>query len=326
MKNYSQKNSSLTQWNYNLVLEQQHFSRSNEFLHSYSLRKLPYPRHLISHHVILRKPLHTIRSEHSRIFLLNPTNIIQVDENTLYKFYCTINLIFQKIGFRVYFFLQSVDLEAAFLRIKTKNIPISTVIDIGASNGRWSRVAYKYYPTAFFFLIEANKIHEKGLQAFKKYIKNSDFVLKAAGDIRGECLFEASAPFGGVASHFDQIGEGWIKTQMTTVDFEVEQHHLNAPFLLKLDTHGFEIPILKGAEKSLERTNILIIEAYNFKIIEERNDCLLFYELCKYLETKGFRPIDLIDPKFRAKDQSLWQMDIVFIRAEREEFKYNKER
>jgi len=36
------------------------------------------------------------------------------------------------------------------------------------------------------------------------------------------------------------------------------------PYLIKLDTHGVEIPILNGSAQTLKDTNVLVVEVYNF--------------------------------------------------------------
>jgi hypothetical protein len=106
----------------------------------------------------------------------------------------------------------------------------------------------------------------------------------------------------------------------TRIDTIIEKYSLRPPYLIKLDTHGFEIPILEGASETLKQTNLLVIEAYNFRITE---NSLRFFELCRYMEEKGFLPVDISDMTRRKKDYSFWQMDISFIRKESPEFKDN---
>ena len=67
-------------------------------------------------------------------------------------------------------------------------------------------------------------------------------------------------------------------------------------------------------------TSVIIVETYNFDLTK---DSLKFWEMCEYLEKRGFRPVDITEPMFRPKDQALWQMDLVFIRSDREEFRIN---
>lgn len=194
-----------------------------------------------------------------------------------------------------------------------------TVIDVGASDGRWSSELMRRYPSADYLLIEAQPVHEPKLKEFCARHGNARYVLAAAGPEEGEIYFDAEDPFGGVASHTPVERYG-IRVSMTTVDTQVERHALAPPYLVKLDTHGFEVPILRGAAHVLTQTSVLIIECYNFRIAPE---CLLFHEMCQYLGERGFRCIDMFDLLYRPYDEAFWQMDMVFMRSDRAEFAYH---
>src|SRR5262249_47882245 len=99
---------------------------------------------------------------------------------------------------------------------------------------------------------------------------------------------------------------------MATLDTLARQRGLSGPFLVKLDTHGFEVPILEGARETLGHTAMLIIEAYNFTLCP---GCLRFHELCAFLEARGFRCADLLEPMHRPGDGAFWQIDLLFLPA-----------
>ena len=210
-----------------------------------------------------------------------------------------------------------VSLHDALNRITRRKLEINTVIDIGASDGRWSKCVRPFYPDAFYYLIEANPYHEDQLKLFKKNTPHLDYIISAAGDTSGDLYFDSEELFGGVASHTPFDKKTCIIVPATTVDQEVQRKQLRPPFLVKLDTHGFEVPILNGAEQTLQHTNLLIIETYNFDIGKES---LRFWEMCSLLYSKGFRPIDMCDPLYRSFDDSFWQIDLLFIPKERKEF------
>jgi FkbM family methyltransferase len=198
------------------------------------------------------------------------------------------------------------------------NIHINTVLDVGASNGCWSRDCMRYFPDASYVLFEPQPVHSDALDSFTKSCKQTVIpVKKAVGGSVGETLFDAPSPFGGALAM--QEDGSTIKVGLTTIDASISQLQLDGPYLLKLDTHGFEKSILDGASDTLEKAEILVIEAYNYKITDE---ALLFWELCAYLSEKGFRPIDLVDVMYRQHDNSLWQMDLFFIRSTWEGFNY----
>lgn len=162
------------------------------------------------------------------------------------------------------------------------------------------------------FLVEAQPVHEPALKVFcAANPGRRTHLLAAAGKVDGQTHFDAGDPFGGLATA-EPSGSADIVVPMVALDNEVQRRNLSPPFLLKLDTHGFEVPILEGFSKSLPQASLLVIEAYNFRIAK---DSLLFFQLCEYLLERGFRPVDLVDVVVRAPGDALWQMDLFFARS-----------
>ncbi|MBR1232027.1 FkbM family methyltransferase [Bradyrhizobium sp. AUGA SZCCT0182] len=204
----------------------------------------------------------------------------------------------------------------ALEKIAARGLEISTVIDVGASNGMWSAVTRQSFPKASYLLIEAQKVHKPDLINYCLTNSNTDYVLAAAGDSIGQIYFDDSAPFGGVASH-QPTEAARTMLPVTTIDHEVSTRRLSGPFLIKLDTHGFEVPILQGAAETLKHANLVVIEVYNFKITDQS---LLFDEMCAYMRTLGFGVIDISEPLWRQRDNAFWQLDLFFIPLTRPEF------
>jgi len=213
----------------------------------------------------------------------------------------------------------SASTEDGISRCKKKDIEISTVIDVGASDGRWTKMCMKYYSKSSYFLIEAQQPHEENLIKFKKKYKNVDYIISAAGNRQGQIYFDVSNILFGRAQE-EAFEKDCIKVPVTTIDHEVRVRSLKPPFLIKLDTHGYEVPILEGARETLGKSNILILETYFFKLSK---NCLKFYDICKYLENKGFYPIDMVEIIHRPYDYSLWQVDMYFTRSDGNEFIHN---
>lgn len=198
--------------------------------------------------------------------------------------------------------------------------PVNTIIDVGASNGCWSQRLLPCYPNANYLLIEAQRqAHGAALETFARQHAQVQYVLAAAGNRRGVIYFDASDPFGGLAGE-QPFTQHNIEVEVTTVDEEVSQRSLPGPYLLKLDTHGFEVPIFEGAAETLKHTALLIVEVYNFELTR---GCLRFPQLCAYLEERGFRCLDLLEIMHRPKDNVLWQMDMVFAPASNPVFASN---
>jgi FkbM family methyltransferase len=210
-------------------------------------------------------------------------------------------------------------LRAALKRCKGRGLQAQTVIDIGASDGRWSIIARKFFPHARYLLVEAQETHKKALEKLKTNTSGIEYVIAAAGNRAGTIFFDAGDLFGGLASA-TPVGEHCISVPMVTVDEEVSRLKLSPPYLLKLDTHGFELPILDGAKNTLMSASLVIIETYNFRLTD---NSLKFHEMCAFMESKGFSCIDLIEPMHRPGDQAFWQMDLVFIPSNNAVFSSN---
>ena len=180
----------------------------------------------------------------------------------------------------------------------------------------------QYFPASKYLLIEAQPVHEPALREFCARHPNAQFALAAAGERVGRIFFDAADPFSGQAS-VHRTAAANVELPVTTVDHEVRARKLDGPYLLKFDTHGFELPILKGALDTLSKTDVIIMECYNFRIAPEG---LTFDEMCRHLAGLGFRCIDLVDPMYRPHDGAFWQMDLVFVRQTRPEFNYQQYR
>jgi FkbM family methyltransferase len=207
-------------------------------------------------------------------------------------------------------------MEGALRGLSSRGHGFKTVVDIGASDGSWSALLMRHFPACRYLLVEAQPVHEPALRAYCARHPNAQYVLAAAGEREGHIHFDASDAFGGVAS-YEPSGASDIRVPVVSVDAELKARGLQGPYLLKLDTHGFEIPILKGAAQTLASTEVIVMECYNYRIAPE---CLTFDEMCRYLGERGFRCVDLVDPLYRPYDDSFWQMDLVFVREDRPEF------
>lgn len=211
-----------------------------------------------------------------------------------------------------------ISLEAALSRCRGRISHVGTLLDVGASNGSWSLLARRHFPEMGCFMIEAQQEHETALLKLKRGGPSFDYMIAAAGDCDGSVHFQEGDLFGGVATHCPK-GDGFRQVPMVALDSVVKDRLLSPPFMLKLDTHGFEVPILEGAEETLRKTVLIVIEVYNFQLMPQS---LRFHEIIAYLEERGFRCVDICDPLFR-KDGVLWQMDLFFMRADVAEFNSN---
>jgi FkbM family methyltransferase len=202
----------------------------------------------------------------------------------------------------------------ALRRIHGRGVPVGTIIDVGASNGSWSKMATQIWPDARAHLIEAYDHWEFSLDALAARQPNFSYTMAAAGAEIGTAYFAMNSadPLGGYTSHSGDRLARSVRT--VTIDSEAARLQLKPPYLIKLDTHGAERQILAGAEKTLADTSVLVIEVYNFFTEAQR-----FPAITTLAESYGFHCIDIGEPLFRPHDRAFWQIDLFFVRSDRPE-------
>jgi FkbM family methyltransferase len=210
-------------------------------------------------------------------------------------------------------------MEGALYRCKIRGLQVNTVIDVGASDGRWTRMCLNHLPSSSYLLFEPQEPHMIGMEKLKEKYGNVEYITAAAGNRKGEIFFDNGDLLGGLVSE-TSFEKNCIKVPITTIDIEVSKRGLEPPFLIKLDTHGYEIPILERAKQTIKQAELIIIETYNFKL---SGNSLKYYEMCSYMEKLGFSSIEIVDLMSRKLDSSFWQMDTFFIPSSRIEFKNN---
>lgn len=168
-----------------------------------------------------------------------------------------------------------------------------------------------YFPDADYLLVEANAAHAPGLTRFCAAHPRARFVIAAASDAPGEVAFDGSDLFGGQARPAAGRSTGLVPAARLDdlIGSEDAGSALPGPYLLKLDTHGHEVPILTGAGRVLAGASLVVIETYMFNIAEQS---LLFHEMVGLMREKGFGVTDMSDPLWRTGDRSLWQVDFYF--------------
>lgn len=204
----------------------------------------------------------------------------------------------------------------AMLRRLAARFTPATIIDVGASDGRWARMAHEIWPDANLLLIEANPKLYRQLLDFAHDDQVHRWPLEAlvAGyfDTSQRVRFNEENPFQGAPMAGDGPGQ-WVKC--TNIDLAVKTATkgyaiLNAPYLIKLDVHGREHEILSGARETLKNTGAIVAEVYTWS---QGWNSLRAMDLIPLIEREyGFLPSDLCEPMRRPFDGRLSQVDMLF--------------
>jgi len=229
----------------------------------------------------------------------------------------TVNRLIAPTGAQLY--RAGVDMEYALGWLATRDHGIRGILDLGAAQGNWSRMALDLFPEAQVVGVDPLKEREPNLDRLRGENPRFDYVLAVAGEDDGGTVdLAVTEDLDGSSVHGS---EGQMRTvPVRSVDSIVAEKGLGAPYFLKFDTHGFEAPILRSAEKTLGQTRFLVMEAYNFRHTPET---LLFHEMIGFMAERGFRVTHLVDVLNRPTDGALWQIDLMFARDDDPVFQSN---
>ena len=185
---------------------------------------------------------------------------------------------------------------------------LRTVVDVGANRGQFALYALARFPSAHIIAFEPlPEPREQMMRLFQKQDR-VEVVPVALGDNDGEGVMHLSAKddsssllaIGGrQVSSFPGTEEiGTTVTRVRTLDSVLADCELRRPALLKVDVQGFELPVLRGAEKTLESFDQILVEASFVELYEGQ---ALFPAISSHLEAHSFQ---LVSGRISAVDTS----------------------
>jgi FkbM family methyltransferase len=185
-----------------------------------------------------------------------------------------------------------------------------TILDIGAHVGEFNMFCNYYFPNSYILSIEGNKDCEEALKA-----KNINYLICLLGDENkktifyknNDCLGTGHSIYKELTRHYDEQILIKEELDLKTLDFLFEKNNINVHFdLIKIDTQGSEIDILKGAKNTIKNTKGILLEV-SYKPYNE--NAPLEYEVIKYMENIGFLLKEELD-----NNPNVGQRDLLFIR------------
>jgi FkbM family methyltransferase len=211
------------------------------------------------------------------------------------------------------------EMYAGLSGLKNIGIPVKTIVDIGAASGSWTVMAKDIWPECSYVLFEPLEERKAELEKLSSDNSNIFIVPYAAGKTISEAKFYVADDLdgSGVTNGQNNSIDNVRIVKQTSIDIEIQKLQLSGEYIIKLDTHGYEVPIIEGCAEIIKNVSTFIIECYGFQIAE---NSLLFWEMCRYMNDLGFRLYNIVDVMNRQKDGSFWQCDAFFIRKDHEVF------
>ena len=206
--------------------------------------------------------------------------------------------------------------------LKAKGFRPGTVIDIGVATGTpW---LYKF-PEAKLVLVEPNPQFRPDLERIKSN-HQADILPFAAGIKTGVLPLNVDINAPSSSSFYDvtaDVQSYWQRrgyhrpveprqVDVRPLDMMIDERY-RGPFLIKIDTEGFEMQVLEGAVQTLTKAACLIIET---SVARRHEGSYAFADLIAFLAANGFAFSDILDVQSFDGDGGISYMDIAFTRTE----------
>jgi FkbM family methyltransferase len=193
----------------------------------------------------------------------------------------------------------------------------STIIDVGAYEGQWTRRMVPIFPAAHFLLFEAQpskqEIIRRNLAKFAGY----ELEIAVLGAVEGREVTFYDMETG--SSYYPEL-TSYPRTaraaQTKTLDRMLSGRALGE-ILIKLDTQGSELDILMGAPRLLEEAVCVILEA---SLYDYNKEAPTLANAIQFLDSHGFSAVDVIEVHRRSYDGALVQVDLAFLKRRSEVF------
>ena len=208
------------------------------------------------------------------------------------------------------------DLTSVVQHLTSKGYVINSVFDVGANKGRWTAEYNQLLPNATFCMFEANPNQQAPKLAtnhkwFNSVLSDPDTTEVKFYSISGT----GDSYYKERTVVYDNCTPLILPT--TTLDKLVAKHSLPPPQLMKMDTQGSELDILKGANNILSGVDILVTET---AILPYNDGAPTFNDYLNTMSTLGFVPVGI--EEIHIALNLLVQLDVVYLRREIKEQYY----
>ena len=205
--------------------------------------------------------------------------------------------------------------------------PLQVIFDVGANTGQTAHKLRHHFPLAQLHCFEPYPDAFDQLQASLAADPKGVAHQVALGDQNGSALLfvnNESATNSFLANQPDPARQGphaYIQARdrtlapMQTLTAFCRQQNISTIDLLKIDTQGYELHVLRGAQPMLTPTQIRLIylEVLFYPLYEAQ---ARFYEIQALLDKSGYRLFNFYEPAWSNQHGLLWA-DALFYGAEK---------
>ena len=187
-----------------------------------------------------------------------------------------------------------------------------TIIDVGVAHG--THDLYISFPDAMHILVEPINEFDPLVKKIRNKIKNSIYISAAATNYDGTTIINVHPDLNGSSLYKEEEDSNvnGFEREVTaiTIDKICLEYMTTGPYLIKIDTQGSELDVLRGAGKILSETELVILEVSFFEFFKGGPQIT---DSIEFMKSKGFVPYEIFGLQYRLLDKAMSQVDIAFI-------------
>jgi FkbM family methyltransferase len=188
----------------------------------------------------------------------------------------------------------------------------STICDIGASDGRWTRQCLEVFPRARYFCVDPLDENQPKLAKLCTTHPNVEYWQGCLGSKAGKVILNVDGDGSSVLlGHWGNRYGVQREVAEETLDDLVGRRICPQPDLIKLDVQGYELQVLRGATEVLREVQAIIAEVSFFSFHEGMP---LFHQVVGELAQHGFVVYDILSLSLRPMDRAAGQTDVLFLK------------
>jgi FkbM family methyltransferase len=204
------------------------------------------------------------------------------------------------------------EIPFALERLRAVGFQPTQIFDVGAYQGEFAQCCLSVWPKAKVACFEAQ---EHKVTQLEQLASQQPAISVFAGLLGAEVREQVPLHLVETASSVlaEQIPQNFPVQfyPMRTVDQIVREHFSDRrPDFLKLDVQGYELEVLKGAEKSLPQMQVILAEV---NLLDIHQNVPLLAEVVAWLNHRDWVAYDICGLTRRPLDQALWQADFIFV-------------
>jgi FkbM family methyltransferase len=197
--------------------------------------------------------------------------------------------------------------------LKRNGFMPNAIVDVGAYEGRWTREVKTIYPSVPVLMVEANPEKVRPLTAVQKRLGSTVSFERAllGATARKGVTFYSMETGSSVMPEVTDVPRTPITLDMQTLDDVTSRAAVAGPLLLKLDVQGYELEVLRGSERTLQFTEVIVLE---LSLLEYNRGAPLLAPVLAEVSSLGYAIYDICGQHRRQASRVLLQMDAIFVR------------